>query len=161
MHFYFLKNKGSEFSLKMSSSTKVYFLFLIIIIIYCFLLLTIRVYSFFEDEIGQSVMTLDAIISQLQAAFERQSYGDARGYLTNLLNKLICPTNEVAGATSDCCPRDVYADALFAYGDVFAADSSVDASRFGTARTAFQRLVSDGARLQLRFREAKAKFLRP
>lgn len=90
-----------------------------------------------------SRLSYEARLYASRSAFERQSYGDARGYLTNLLNKPICPTNEVAGATSDCCPRDVYADALFAYGDVFAADSSVDVSRFGTARTAFQRLVSD------------------
>lgn len=90
-----------------------------------------------------SRLTYEARIAASRAALQRQLYGDARSYLTNLLNLAVCPPGEVRPVRSDCCPREVYAEAFFAYGDVLVADTTADASRFNHARTAFQRLVTD------------------
>lgn len=90
-----------------------------------------------------SRLTYEARVSASRAALQRQLYGDAGSYLINLLNLPICPPADPRPVRADCCPRDIYAEALFAYGDVLAANTTTNASRFANARTAFQRLVSD------------------
>lgn len=91
-----------------------------------------------------SRLTYEARIFAGRAALERQGYADARADLTSLLNKVeSCPSNDVDFVSANCCPRDIYAEALFAYGDVYAADSTMDVKRFDTALTAFQHVVDD------------------
>jgi TolA-binding protein len=90
-----------------------------------------------------SRLTYEARISASRAALQRQLYGDASFYLTNLLNMAVCPPGDPRPVRADCCPRDTYAEALFAYGDVLVADLTADAGRFVKARTAFRRLVTD------------------
>lgn len=78
-----------------------------------------------------SRLTFEAQVFASRSALERQLYDDARGYLTNLVN------------AADC-PGDIRAEAFFALGDVFAADSALEAkNRFGYAVTSFRRLITD------------------
>lgn len=86
-------------------------------------------------------LTYEARVDASRSAFNRRGYGDARYYLTNLLNVITCASDDVDLGGTNCCPRDIYAGALFAYGDVLTSEPGTDASRFDTARTAFQRLV--------------------
>jgi len=90
-----------------------------------------------------SRLTYEAPILASRSALERRLYGDASSYLTNLLKVAACPSNGVESASTDCCPRDVYAEALFAYGDVLSADAAADATRFVPARNAFDRVVKE------------------
>jgi len=89
-------------------------------------------------------LTYQARIFASRSAFQRQLYGDAKSYLTKLLNLTPCAAGGDASAVTNCCPRDIYAEGLFAFGDVFSADpAQEEVQRFGTARTAFERLVNE------------------
>lgn len=57
-----------------------------------------------------SRLAYDARLMAAKTAFKRQSYGDARGYLTNLINTLSVDTN---------APGELSAEAYFVLGDVF------------------------------------------
>lgn len=92
-----------------------------------------------------SRLTYEAQIFASRAALGYQDYNAALSYVTKMLNESggSCPSNEVDFVGANCCPRDIYAEGLFAYGDIYTADSSKDIKRFETGRTAFQQLVDN------------------
>ncbi len=73
--------------------------------------------------------TFQARVLAGRAALGRQAYSEAKRYLTNLLNIATCP-------------EDIYAGALYAYGDVLMSEPSENSAKFVDARGAFDRLVS-------------------
>lgn len=76
-----------------------------------------------------STLTFNAQMLAGRSALGRQDYAEAKRYLTNLINH-------------PKCPDEVYAGALFAYGDVLISEPSEDPAKFANARGAFDRIIS-------------------
>lgn len=90
-----------------------------------------------------SRLTYEAQIFASRAALGYQGYSTALSYITNMLNVGSCASNDVDFVSANCCPRDIYAEGLYAYGDIYSADPSVDAGRFEYARNAYKHIVDD------------------